>query len=154
MDAREKTPYARPMNIYEVHLGSWRRHKDDTLLSYSELADQLVAYVADMGYTHLELLPLTEHPYDKSWGYQPTGYYAATSRYGEPQQLMELIDRCHQNGIGVILDWVPGHFAKDAHGLRRFDGSALFENEDPLIAEKPGWGTLAFDYGKPEVCNF
>ncbi|WP_341279544.1 1,4-alpha-glucan branching protein GlgB [Paenibacillus sp. FSL H8-0537] len=150
----KKTPYARPMNIYEVHLGSWRRHKDDTLLSYSELADQLVAYVADMGYTHLELLPLTEHPYDKSWGYQPTGYYAATSRYGEPQQLMELIDRCHQNGIGVILDWVPGHFAKDAHGLRRFDGSALFENEDPLIAEKPGWGTLAFDYGKPEVCNF
>ncbi|KQO15802.1 1,4-alpha-glucan branching protein GlgB [Paenibacillus sp. Leaf72] len=150
----KKAPYARPMNIYEVHLGSWRRHKDDTLLSYSELADQLVAYVADKGYTHLELLPLTEHPYDKSWGYQPTGYYAATSRYGEPQQLMELVDRCHQNGIGVILDWVPGHFAKDAHGLRRFDGSALFENDDPLIAEKPGWGTLAFDYGKPEVRNF
>lgn len=151
---KRRQPYNRPINIYEVHLGTWKKRADGSFMNYEELAGELIDYVSEMGYTHLELMPIMEHPYDRSWGYQATGYYAATSRYGTPEQLMQFIDRCHQRGIGVILDWVPGHFAKDAHGLRRFDGSALFEHEDPLVSEKPIWGTLAFDYSKPEVCSF
>lgn len=151
---RRKPLFNQPLNIYEVHAGTWKRHQDGRPYTYEELAEELPAYAADMGYTHIELMPLTEHPYDRSWGYQGTGYYAATSRYGEPHQLMAFIDRCHRLGLGVILDWVPGHFAKDAHGLRLFDGSPLFEHADPLIAEKEQWGTLAFDYEKPEVRGF
>lgn len=151
---KRRSPYRQPMNIYEVHAGTWRKHQDGSLYTYTELADELIDYVIEMGYTHLELMPMTEHPYDRSWGYQPTGFFAPTSRYGEPQQLMAFIDRCHQKGIGVILDWVPGHFAKDAHGLRQFDGSAQYEHEDPLLSEKLVWGTLAFDYSKPEVRSF
>ncbi len=146
--------YEKPMLIYEVHLASWKKHKDGSYLSYEELADELVDYVAELGYTHIELLPVAEHPYDKSWGYQATGYYAVTSRHGKPQDFMRFVDRCHGKGIGVILDWVPGHFVRDAHGLRQFDGTAQFEHPDPLIADRPGWGTLAFDYGKPEVRSF
>ncbi|GLX66315.1 1,4-alpha-glucan branching protein GlgB [Paenibacillus glycanilyticus] len=151
---RQKPLFNQPLNIYEVHAGTWRRHADGRLYTYEELAEELPAYAADMGYTHIELMPLAEHPYDRSWGYQGTGFYAATSRYGEPQQLMAFVDRCHGLGIGVILDWVPGHFAKDAPGLRQFDGSPLFEHADPLIAEKEQWGTLAFDYEKPEVTGY
>ncbi|MGO4111037.1 1,4-alpha-glucan branching protein GlgB [Paenibacillus sp. YAF4_2] len=149
-----KPPHDRPLNIYEVHAGTWRQHQDGRLYTYEELAEELPAYVAEMGYTHIELMPLVEHPYDRSWGYQGTGYFAATSRYGEPHQLMAFVDRCHSHGLGVILDWVPGHFAKDAHGLRLFDGSPLYEPADPLIAEKEQWGTLSFDYEKPEVRGF
>lgn len=144
----------RPMLIYEVHLGSWKIRGREQFYSYSELADQLIGYAKDMGYTHLELMPLAEHPLDASWGYQTTGYYSATSRYGTPEQLMELVDRAHAVGIGVILDWVPGHFCKDAHGLRLFDGSPLFEPADSRLAEKPLWGTLAFDFAKTEVQSF
>ncbi|WP_128660127.1 1,4-alpha-glucan branching protein GlgB [Paenibacillus sp. 598K] len=151
---KRKPPYDQPMNIYEVHLGTWKYNAEGKLLSYRELASLLLDYVVDMGYTHIELMPLTEHPYDLSWGYQVTGFFAATSRFGAPHELMHLIDECHLRGIGVILDWVPAHFAKDAHGLRQFDGQPLYEHEDPLIAEKPGWGTLGFDYSKPEVRSF
>lgn len=151
---KRRKPYNRPINIYELHVGTWKKRSDGEFATYEQLSEELIDYVCDMGYTHIELLPITEHPYDRSWGYQATGYYAVTSRYGTPEQFMLFIDRCHQRGIGVILDWVPGHFAKDAHGLRRFDGSAVFEHEDPLIAEKPLWGTLAFDYSKPEVRSF
>ncbi|HZG75256.1 MAG TPA: 1,4-alpha-glucan branching protein GlgB [Paenibacillus sp.] len=152
---REQTShYERPMNIYEVHLGTWKTKADGSPLTYEELADELVDYVADLGYTHIELLPLAEHPYDRSWGYQATGFFAATSRFGTPKQFMAFVDRCHQRGIGVILDWVPGHFGKDDHGLRRFDGTPTFEPEDERLAEKLEWGTLAFDFGKPEVRSF
>lgn len=144
----------RPMNVYEVHLGSWKYIENEVFFTYEEYAEDLVRYVLEMGYTHIELLPLTEHPFDRSWGYQSTGYYSATSRYGRPEQLMYFINHCHENGIGVILDWVPGHFCKDDHGLRLFDGSPLYEHEDPNIAEKQGWGTLGFDFSKPEVISF
>ncbi|MDT8903081.1 1,4-alpha-glucan branching protein GlgB [Anaeroselena agilis] len=144
----------KPMAIYEVHLGSWRRKTDGSFYSYRELADELSDYAADMGFTHLELLPVAEHPFDASWGYQATGYYAPTSRYGSPDDFKYFVDRCHQKGLGVILDWVPGHFCKDDHGLRMFDGSPLFESGWPARAENQGWGTLNFDFGKPEVWSF
>lgn len=143
-----------PMNIYEVHLGTWKKKPDGSYYTYRELADNMVEYVKEMGYTHIELLPLAEHPYDRSWGYQATGYYSVTSRFGTPKDFMYFVDCCHQAGLGVIMDWVPGHFVKDAHGLRRFDGEALYEYSDPARAEKPEWGTLSFDFSKPEVVSF
>lgn len=150
----EQAPYDRPMLIYEVHLGSWRLDAPEQFRTYAELAEELADYVSSMHYTHIEVLPLTEHPLDASWGYQTTGYYAPTSRYGPPEALQLLVDRCHARGIGVILDWVPGHFCKDDHGLRLFDGTPQYEDADPRRAEKPLWGTLAFDFGKPEVQSF
>ncbi len=146
--------WEQPIAIYEVHAGSWRRHEDGEFLSYRELADQLIPYVKEMGFTHIEFLPLAEHPYGPSWGYQISNFYAPTARYGRPEELMELIDRCHQNGIGVILDWVPAHFPKDAHAMAWFDGTCLFEHADPRQGEHPDWGTLIFNYGRHEVENF
>lgn len=145
--------YEKPVNIYEVHLGSWKR-KDGEFMNYRELAEDLVNYAVEMGYTHIELLPVMEYPFDGSWGYQVTGYYSITSRYGNPIDFMHFIDKCHIAGLGVILDWVPGHFCKDDHGLRLFDGTPLFENESKKRSENYGWGTLNFDHGKPEVRSF
>ncbi|CDI04440.1 Putative 1,4-alpha-glucan branching enzyme GlgB (modular protein) [Candidatus Competibacter denitrificans Run_A_D11] len=146
--------WERPLAIYEVHAGSWRRQADGEFLSYRELADQLIPYVLKMGFTHIEFLPLAEHPYGPSWGYQISNFYAPTARYGRPEELMELIDRCHQNGIGVILDWVPAHFPKDAHAMAWFDGTCVYEHADPRQGEHPDWGTLIFNYGRHEVENF
>ncbi|MDR3590001.1 MAG: 1,4-alpha-glucan branching protein GlgB [Negativicutes bacterium] len=143
-----------PLSIYEVHLGSWRRKPDGGFLSYRELADELVNYVADMGFTHIELLPPAEHPYDGSWGYQITGYYAPTSRHGTPDDFRYLVDECHLRGIGVIVDWVPGHFCKDDHGLRLFNGEPLYESGYSGLAENKGWGTLNFDFCRPEIWSF
>ncbi|MFO8038154.1 MAG: 1,4-alpha-glucan branching enzyme [Sodalinema sp.] len=178
MESRRNTdPMTSPVSIYEVHLGSWLNASYDEpgtdylgnplppvavadlkpgarFLTYRELADRLVPYVKDLNFTHIELLPVAEHPFDGSWGYQVTGYYAATSRYGSPEDLMYFIDQCHQNGIGVVVDWVPGHFPKDGHGLAFFDGTHLYEHADPRKGEHKGWGTLVFNYGRNEVRNF
>jgi 1,4-alpha-glucan branching enzyme len=151
-----------PMSVYEVHLGSWRvrpveeRAEEDAhgWLGYRELADQLLPYVKELGFTHLELLPVLEHPLDQSWGYQPLGFFAPTSRFGDPDDFRYLVDRAHQLGLGVLLDWVPGHFPTDGHGLVDFDGTPLYEHPDPLQAHHPDWGTLVFDYGKPAVRSF
>ncbi len=144
------------VSIYEVHIGSWARvpEEEDRWLTYAELADRLVPYVKEMGFTHVELMPVAEHPFDGSWGYQITGYYAPTSRFGSPDDFRAFVDRCHEAGIGVILDWVPGHFPRDAHGLARFDGTCLYEHEDPRQGEHRDWGTLIFNYGRAEVRNF
>jgi 1,4-alpha-glucan branching enzyme len=143
-----------PMSIYEIHLGSWQRGPEGEMLNYRDLAHRLVDYVKDMGFSHVELLPITEHPYDKSWGYQATGYYAPTSRFGSPDDFRYFVDHCHRNGIGVILDWVPAHFPKDAHGLARFDGTALYEHADPRKGEHLDWSTLIYNYSRNEVKNF
>ena len=149
-------PDAEPVSTFEVHLGSWRRPEGGghAWLGYRELADRLLPYVKDLGFTHLELMPVLEHPLDQSWGYQPLGFFAPTSRFGTPDDLRYFVDRAHQLGLGVILDWVPGHFPSDAHGLAMFDGTALYEDPDPQQAQHPDWGTLVFDYGKPAVRSF
>ena len=146
--------YGQPMLTYEVHLGSWRRTPEGNQLSYRDMAEQLVNYAKEMNYTHIEFKPLCEHPYEGSWGYQATGYYAATSRFGAPDDLRYLIDKAHQAGIGVIMDWVPGHFCKDDPGLRDFDGRNLYESDNPQRADNAGWGTTNFDYGRTEVQSF
>ncbi len=168
---RDNTPYAwtdkgwmekrktwdwqhQPMSIYELHLGSWQRGPEGELLNYRELAKRLVDYVTEMGFSHIELLPITEHPFDGSWGYQTTGYYAPTSRYGTPEDFCYFVDYCHQHNIGVFLDWVPAHFPKDAHGLARFDGTPLYEHEDPRKGEHLDWSTLIYNFGRFEVKNF
>ncbi|HLR21500.1 MAG TPA: 1,4-alpha-glucan branching protein GlgB [Tissierellaceae bacterium] len=153
MESRD-TNYNKPMSIYEVNLSSWRRKGNGELYSYRELANHLIRYVKSMRFTHIELMPIMEHPYDGSWGYQITGYFSPTSRFGTPKDFMYLIDKCHQNEIGVILDWVPVHFCKDDHGLARFDGTTCYEYDDPMKAENDPWGTLNFDYSKPEVVSF
>ncbi|HEY5895407.1 MAG TPA: 1,4-alpha-glucan branching protein GlgB [Chthoniobacterales bacterium] len=157
MEKRKSTEWQkRPVSIYEVHLGSWQRVLDEEnrFLSYIEATERLIDYAIEMGFTHIEFLPLAEHPFDGSWGYQVTGYYAITSRFGNPDEFRHFVNRAHQRGLGIILDWVPGHFPKDAHGLARFDGTALYEHEDPRQGEHQDWGTLIFNYGRNEVRNF
>jgi len=154
---RNRDPEAwkhQPMSIYEVHLGSWQRSPEGKWPNYRDLAERLVPYARDLGFTHLELLPVTEHPFDGSWGYQSTGFFAPTSRFGDPDDFRHFVDQAHQAGLGVILDWVPGHFPRDEFALARFDGTALYEHEDPRIGEHRGWGTLIFNYSRPEVRNF
>jgi 1,4-alpha-glucan branching enzyme len=146
----------KPISVYEVHLGSWKKTAGGVhgWMNYRDIAHQLVTYCKEMGFTHIELLPISEHPFTGSWGYQTVGYFASTSRYGTPEDFMYFVDHCHQNGIGVIIDWVPAHFPKDGHGLRRFDGSALYEHEDPRQGEHPDWGTMIFNFGRTEIRNF
>lgn len=155
MEAREKSDdYNKPLSIYELNLLSWRKKHDGSQYSYHDLAQELIPYVKEMNFTHIELMPIMEHPYDGSWGYQITGYFAPTSRFGTPKDFMYFVDTCHQNGIGVILDWVPGHYCKDAHGLYHFDGGSVFESHDYDRAHNDEWGTANFDYSKPEVRSF
>jgi 1,4-alpha-glucan branching enzyme len=155
INKREKAEWLHePMSIYEVHLGSWQRNDENNFLGYKELADRLIPYVRSLGFTHIELLPITEHPFDDSWGYQSLGYFAPTSRFGTPDDFRYFVDQCHENNIGVLLDWVPAHFPKDDHGLRNFDGTALYEHSDVRMGEHPDWGTLIYNYGRDEVRNF
>jgi len=151
---KQRDPRTSPLSVYEVHLGSWMRRLDGSWMSYRELAEHLVNHVQQMGFTHVELLPITEHPFDGSWGYQTTGYFGPTSRFGTPDDFRFLVDRLHQAGVGVILDWVPAHFPKDGHGLAYFDGTHLYEHADPRQGTHPDWGTMIFNYGRNEVRNF
>src|SRR5262249_15916412 len=143
-----------PISIYEVHLGSWRRKGNNQSLSYPDLPEQLPSYARALGFTHVEFLPINEHPFDGSWGYQPTGHYAPTIRFGTPADFAALIDACHAHGLGVLLDWVPGHFPDDPHGLAHFDGTALYEHANPQQGRHLDWGTLIYNYGRTEVANF